>query len=219
MKQAIHEIERELLEETGKRLAQFGFSSRPTAQSFTRGLYPDSVEAMAGRAAVHLSFIQHEANVDVTMDVAIRFDAVEDLVQRSNELLSPKEKSQTFTLGAEIGNLERGEPFRMTVSNAADLKAVADSVVTKSKAVGLPYIERYSRPAAAYEVLSKDDRDAWLHSPIHSQRAKRACALLVAMGKQSELASLGARKLAFLQAVKDPGATAFARFLAELSSG
>lgn len=165
---------------------------------------------------MHVSFIEHAADVDVTTDVAVRFDAVEDLIHRSDKLLSPKEKAQTFTLGAELGNLERGEPFRSTLAIQSDILRVAEGIMTKLESVGLPYIERYSRPEAAYDLLSKDDRTAWIHSPIHAERARRACALLVIMGRRPEITALAAQKQAFLQSINDPGAAAFERFLAEL---
>jgi hypothetical protein len=148
--------------------------------------------------------------------VPIRFDAVEDLIHRSDKLLSPKAKAETFTLGAELGNLERGEPFRLTLATHGDVLNIAEGTMTKLESVGLPYIERYSSPEAAYSLLSKDDRTVWMHAPIHAERAKRACALLVIMGRQSEVANLAVQKQEFLQSMNDPGAAAFARFLAEL---
>jgi hypothetical protein len=206
---ALRELERNLLQELGRRLVRFGFSSKPKGQTFYRDID-------GGRVAVHVSFIEHVADVDVTTDIAIRFDAVEDLIHRSDKLLSPKAKAQTFTLGAELGNLERGEPFRLTLATHGDVPNIAEGTMTKLASVGLPYIEHYSSPETAYTLLSKDDRTAWMHSPIHAERAKRACALLVIMGRQSEIANLAVQKQAFLQSMNDPGAAAFARFLAEL---
>jgi hypothetical protein len=209
MKVALRELERNLLREIGRRLVRLGFSSKPKGQTFYRDID-------GGRVAVHVSFIEHVADVDVTTDVAIRFDSVEDLIHRSDKLISPREKAQTFTLGAELGNLERRDPFRLTLTTHSDVLDIAEGTIEKLESVGLPYIERYSRPEAAYDLLSKDDRTVWMHSPIHAERAKRACALLVIMGRQSEIANLAAQKQAFLQSINDPGAAAFARFLTEL---
>lgn len=209
MKSALREWERDVLRRTGMRLAGFGFSARPRGQSFLRAID-------GGQASVHLSFIEHEHDFDVTADVAIRFDAVEDLVNRSNVLLSRREKASTFTMGAELGNLERGEPFRVTVAEDGDVEPAVERLVKKIETVGLPYLEKYSDLEAAYEVLSRDDRDGWIHSPIHAGRARRACALLVVMGRQSEVQALGRQKLSYLESVSDPGAALFSRFLAEL---
>lgn len=82
--------------------------------------------------------------------------------------------------------------------------------------IGLPYIERYSRREIACEILSRDDRESWLHSPIHVERAKRACALLAILDRRAEIPVPGARKLAFLKSLKEPGAASFSEFLADL---
>jgi hypothetical protein len=166
---------------------------------------------------VHLSFIEHEHDVDVTADVAVRFDAVEELVHRSNKLLTKKEKAATFTLGAELGNLESGEPHRVSLAADSDVEQAAEHLVSKIETVGLPYLEQYSQPESAYNLLARDDRDVWVHSPIHAERAKRACALLAVMCRHSEIEALGRQKLSFLESVRDPGAAVFSRFLAELN--
>jgi hypothetical protein len=166
---------------------------------------------------VHISFIEHEHDIDATVDVAIRFDAVEELVNRSNGLLTRKEKAETFTMGAELGNLERGMPYRVTVTERSDVERAAEQLLAKIEAVGLPYFELYSRLESAYHVLARDDRDAWVYSPIHAKRATRACALLAVMGRHSEIEELGKQKLAFLASVTDPGSVGFSRFLAELN--
>ncbi|GAB4528704.1 MAG: hypothetical protein Tsb0020_45790 [Haliangiales bacterium] len=211
MTSTLRTLKQDLLHAIGTRLAQFEFSTRPRGQTFYRDID-------GGRVAVHIGFIEHESDVDATVDVAIRFDAVEDLVHGSNPLLSKKEKAATFTLGAELGNLERGEPFRVPLASSEDVEQAADSIEAKLKSVGWPYIERYSQPEAAYTVLSKDDRDAWLHSPLHVERAKRACALLAVMGRHPEIDALGAKKVAFLESIHDPGVAIFSRFLAGLRS-
>jgi len=211
MRQRIRAWEKELLEKTGQRLSQFGFSPRARGQAF-----PLPIDG--GRAAVHLSFIEHEADVDVTIDVAVRFDAVEDLVNSFCTLLSQAEKAQTYTLGAELGNLEGEGQFRLSITSRSDIEPVAERLVAKVERVGLPYIERYSQPEVAYSVLSKDEPEVWIHSPFHDARAKRACAFLVILNRWSELPSLAARKRAFLESVGDPGIAAFDRFLANLEA-
>ena len=152
------------------------------------------------------------------MDVAVRFDAVEDLVNRSNPLLSSKEKTSTFTLGAELGNLEKGKPYRVRIATTEDIEPAAGQLVAKVETIGLPYLERYSDLHAAFEVLARDDREAWLHSPIHAARAKRACAILAVMGRHAELQAVAERKMSFLASLGDPSAGAFASFVAQLSA-
>ena len=207
---SVRQLERDLLDALGGHLPGLGFPSRPKGQTFFRPLE-------GGLAATHLTFIEHEQDLDVTVDVAIRFHSVEELVHRTNKLRSVTGKTETFTLGAELGNLEQGQPYRITVGEQGGVADAVDRIVSKLVTVGLPYIEVYSHPEAAYEVLARDDREAWVHSPIHAERAKRACALLAVLDRHAEIPALGARKLLFLKSLHDPGATAFSSFLSELS--
>lgn len=209
MTKLLRELKRELLRQLGQRLADFGYPSRPSGQTFYRRI-------ANGRTAIHAAFVEHDEDVDVTVDVAVRLDDVEDLVQRSNDMLSEKEKSETFTLGVELGNLARGEPLRWTVADVADVSRVVEEIVALLLSVGLPYMERYSQPAAAYELLAGNERSAWLHSPIDAERAKRVCALLLVLGRVSDVDDFAAKKLAFLKSNNDPGATAFSTFAAGL---
>jgi hypothetical protein len=97
------DIERALLVAVGARIAANGFESKLISQSFLRR-FP------AGRASLHLAFIKHPREFDVVADVAVRFDELEDLVNANNALLSKKEKGQTYSLGAELGNIAGGRP-------------------------------------------------------------------------------------------------------------
>jgi hypothetical protein len=211
MTTALRELERELLNAVAKRLAKFGFSPRPKGQTFYRLIDH-------GKAAVHVSFIEHASDVEATIDVAVRFDAVEDLVNGSNRLLSNKEKADTFTLGGELGNLEHGNPLRTMVAAHGDIPRAVDDMIAAFERTGLPYLERYSHEKAAYLVLSSDDQRAWVHCPVHAERAKRACALLVVMGRTAELKKVAAQKLSFLESLDDPGRHAFSRFVEALST-
>jgi hypothetical protein len=190
---------------------RLGFSPRPKGQTFVRPLD-------GGQVAAHLTFIKHERerDLDVTIDVAIRFDAVEALVNRSNMLLSKKEKAETYTLGGELGNLEYGQPYRITIATPGDVEDAAERIVKKLETVGVPYIERFSHPEAAYDVLSRDDREGWIHCPIDAERAKRACALLAVLNRRPEIQALGARKLSYMESLNDPRAPEFSKFLVGL---
>jgi hypothetical protein len=200
------ETQRALLSEVGRRLTAHGFKPRPVGQTFWR-------ETKHGRHAVHLTFIDHTTDFDVTADVAVRFDDVEDIVHRANPLLSKAEKAKTCTLGAELGNIECGEPHRWTVNGLPGIHGVAEHIESKLVKVGFPYLDTYEDPDAALEVLARDDRASWLHSPIHAERAKRATALLIALGRKEQVEALGRSKMAFLDSMSDPARVAYKRFL------
>ena len=62
---SIEVLQATLLESVGTKLATHGFKKR-VGQSFLKGYD-------WGKAAIHLSFIEHPNDFDVTVDVAIRF--------------------------------------------------------------------------------------------------------------------------------------------------
>lgn len=209
MNQLVSEWQRDLLRAFGARLEGGGFVRRAEEQSFERPID-------GGRVSVHLGFVSHSSDFDVTVDFGIRFDAVEELVNGQNPHLSKKEKLNTFTLGCELGNLEGRGQRRWVVAHSSDIRRVADGISVEVDRVGLPYFEKYSQPAVAYEVLSQDDKAAWLHSPIHLERAKAAYALLVVLGRNSELPGLAEKKLAFLRSRNERDAEDFATFVVAL---
>jgi hypothetical protein len=64
----------------------------------------------------------------------------------------------------------------------------------------------------ALEVLSGDDKDAWLHSPFHDARAKRALGLAFLLGDQKRFSQLAAAKTEFLKSRNDSGLASFLQF-------
>lgn len=109
----------ETLEETLLR----SFATRVVEHGFNR-VEQDFQRAYDwGRAAFHLSFIEHDVGFDITADVALRFGELEELIQKDNKLLSATEKKNTFSMGSELGNLVDREPIRWTVTSKVELRA------------------------------------------------------------------------------------------------
>src|SRR6218665_2992821 len=79
-------------------LAEFGFSGGFRGQSLYK-------RTSFGHITLHLTYIKHKDDFDVCLDVGIRFDQVEDLVNSANSFLRKSEKEKTVTLGIEVGNL------------------------------------------------------------------------------------------------------------------
>lgn len=203
------DIQRALLEAVGARVVALGFEGKVVGQSFLRRI-------PGGRASLHLAFIEHPKDFDVVADVAVRFDQLEDLVNATNSLLSKREKGQTYSLGAEIGNISGEGQRRWSVASLADVEAVADQVVTSFRAVGLPYLDKASTLEGAFQLLTSPGRDAWLHSPIHASRAKRVVGLAKVMGRMDELEAQTREGARLLEEIKDPGLLDFKRFVAGL---
>jgi hypothetical protein len=107
------ELERRLLTELGKRMPKWGFSQKPQGHTFYR-------DTEFGWTAFHLSFIRHTGDFDVTADVAIRVDVLERLTTGVDGDSVPR-RDQTASMGAELGNISRGEQRRWTVAAEDDI--------------------------------------------------------------------------------------------------
>jgi hypothetical protein len=143
----MRDIQRALLEVVGARIAGDGFQRKPVGQSFLRR-FP------AGRASLHLAFVEHPRDFDVVADVAVRFDELEDLINANNTLLSKKEQGQTYSLGAELGNISGEGQMRWNVASSVDVDQVADQLVAAFKVIGLPYLDRASTLEGAYKLVT-----------------------------------------------------------------
>jgi hypothetical protein len=163
-----------------------------------------------GVEAFHLSFVEHESDFDVIADIAIRFDRLEELVACESGTPSASRRARAFTMGAELGNIRDGRQHRWTVSSENDVDLVAHGIYDMFVLVGLPYLERFSTMDAAYSVLRGDDRDSWLHSPVHSKRAIRAVGLAFLLDLHEQIDDLIEKKAELLG--DDPGGVSFARF-------
>jgi hypothetical protein len=186
-----------LLEQLGLRLAVYGFRPKPTGQTFYRNV-------PGGRWAFHVSFIRHEADFDVTADVAIRLDAIEQEVNQSETGLTEVEKRRSTTMGAELGNLIRKQPLRWTVAEFDDVPAVVHQIVEAFERIGLPYLSAYSDVEAAYRLLASTAPEDLVHAPILGARFLRVIAAAYILGRNGELLQLVQQYEAQLTAEEDP---------------
>ena len=198
----IRELETALLTKLADQVGKHGFDTKPKGQSFYK-------KTPLGRSAFHVTFIRHRSDIDVTADVAVRFDELEDLLNQYRDNLSKAEKKNTFSLGAELGNISEGCQKRWTVASLDDVQPAAEAVLSALTSIGIPYLERYSDMNTALEVLSRDDEEAQLHSPIHGQRACRAIGLAFLLGRSQRFHQLAGAKTAFLTGRKDFGLSFF----------
>ena len=201
----IKELEKALLTELSQHVGEYSFDTKVKGQSFYK-------QTPFGRLAFHLSFIKHKSEIDVTVDLAVRFDELEELVNEYENRLSKAQRKDTFSLGVELGNLSEGRQKRWTVARLEDVEPVAQSIMNSFVAIGLPYLERYSDMQTALEALSRDDQAAWLHSPFHDARAKRALGLAFLFGDRERFSELAAAKTEFLKSRNDFGLTSFLGF-------
>jgi hypothetical protein len=188
----------ELFEKVGTALREHGFAGRRRTQNFIK-------TTPGGRWSFHLAFIAHAADFDVTADVAVGIDALEQLVHENDE----ERARHSYSLGAELGNVADGRQKRWTVSGVDDLDSVSESIIAAFLQIGLPNLEKFSVPETALEALSGDDTTSWLHSPLHGERAKRALGLAFLLHDRNSFDELAARKTLFLTSRSDFGLPSF----------
>ncbi|UWG96263.1 hypothetical protein LPY66_15335 [Dehalobacter sp. DCM] len=197
-----------LLKQLSERLVQIGFDKKIHGQSFWKF-------TEYGRTSIHLGFINHVTDFDITVSVGIRIDKVEDMANASNKLIKDREKKMTCTIGTEIGNFINGRQKRWTINNFEDIGPVCDDIYIYVMEVAVPYIEKYSELENVYEVLLRDDKEGWRHAPIHYHRAICAVAMARLLGK-SDYKDIVDKKTKFLKEREDYGLPLFLDFINKL---
>ena len=201
----IRELQKDLFQTVGRKLKEYGFTTTGNSGIFWR-------TTDFGRQTISLAPINHPpTDFDVTVQLAIRFDRLEDLLNEQELNLTRAEKRDTHSLGVELGNLSEGRQRRWTVSGFDDIVPVAVSLGDSLRNWGLPYLDKYSDMETALEVLSRDDKTARLQSPFHDYRAKKAIGLAFLLGPRDRFLRLAVAKTEFLTARKDSGLASFLR--------
>jgi len=198
-----------LLQQVGWQVEHLGFKIIPASQSFQRE-FPD------GAQSLHLAFIRHKSDFDVTADIAIRLNVLQEALSEGSP--KPSEVRDAFSFGAELGNICEGRQKRWTVTSEADIPPVSRQILQTFMDVGLPYLERFSDKQTALNALSGDNKEAWLHMPLHNHRANLAIGLAYLLGNKEEFQRIAAHKLEFLIARKDTNPQKFIDFKEKLEN-
>jgi hypothetical protein len=197
-------LKKKLMEAIGKKLALHGFQPKLSRQHYFKTI-------PSGKLIFHLAFIDHKDDFDITADMGIRFDELERMVNLENKLLKGMQ-IETCSLGVEVGNLSEGRQKRWTVSTEADVIDVSNNISLAFERFALPYFEKYSDFRIAFDLLSADGKVAWIHSPIHGERAKRVLGLAVLLGYRGRILELIGKYRKTLQEMNDFGLSEFESF-------
>jgi hypothetical protein len=189
--------ERGILTKIGERVQLFGFNPRPSGQSF----YHDFE---SGKWALHVSFIPHKNDMDLTADVAIRINAVEDIVNRYDTKRTPAEKRKSMTIGGELGNISAGRPLRWTVPDVRGALKICDQLLDAFEKIGLAFLRAHSDVAAVHHVLTSPGPRAALLAPVLGSRYMRVVASAHVLGATSDIERLINRFEAKLLEERDP---------------
>jgi hypothetical protein len=103
---------------------------------------------------LHLAFINHQSDFDAVADVAVEY---------------VHNRERVCIVGASLGNIEGIGQKRFRVSNPMDISAAADGIVEQFRRVGLPFLERFSRPQEVLSVLKAGGKEALLISPFRDE--------------------------------------------------
>jgi hypothetical protein len=181
-------------------LARYEFQQTEEYRAFERCL-------RHARWLLRLGFVTHKDSLDVFVSVSVRLNSLEELLCQVDET----KPCDRYTLGAELGNLTDGRQKRWTLTTQGDLQHVATSIMDTFVINALPYFERYSAIDNAFEVLSRDDRTAWLHCPVHDERAKRAVTAAFLIGDIRQFHHVARVKCDFLRGRADSNLVSFLR--------
>lgn len=160
---SLAEYREQLLRMLEARFAPNGFGLRRGTQSLV--LERDDV-----RFVIHLGFISHTTDFDVTVDVAVRHHPVEERLAATRTHLNRREQRETATVGVELGNWDGRGQQRWTVSSRDDLDDVARDIEARIRSIGLPFLNRFSSLAEIQRVLVRGDQEARLICPLENVR-------------------------------------------------
>jgi len=189
--------EQEILTSLGERVRTLGFNPKAFGQSFYYTF-------AAGKWGFHVSFIPHRDDFELTADVAVRIDEIEDLVNKYDTRRTPAEKRNSMTIGGELGNISQGRPRRWKISDFSDVPIVCGEIMSFFETIGVPFLRAHSEIADVHRVLvSSDQRDIVL-APISGPRYMRAIASAHVLRGTVDLADLIRRSEAKLVQAQDP---------------
>jgi hypothetical protein len=168
----IRALEKQLLTAVGNLLKGRGFDSKPVGQSFR-------LAKPFGWASIHLAFVRHPPDdFDVVLNVAVRVDAVQDVIQDKNDrLIKESDRKHSATVGRELGNIKGIGQQRWTVASENDIRPVSEAIFAECESVMFPFIDKFSDLCVLLEVLKSGSDEARLISPLPEKRAKTLVAL------------------------------------------
>jgi hypothetical protein len=197
-------LQRNVLLTLAGKLAPEGFKAVAARQALTRRRPP-------GEHVIHVAFIRHAADLDVTIQVAVRLDKLRPVYRAAQLGVEPM-------LGAELGNMVDGRPRRWTVAAPPDLDAVGDSIQALCRTFALPWFVETADLTAVYGWLRGDDRRAWLLAPVPMYRGYLLVALAGVIDSPRAASEVADQYAAALVARRDAQAEQFARRVPALLS-
>lgn len=205
----MNELRDHLIISLGEKVNSIGFKFVKSKYSFVK-------RRNDGRESFHLSFIRHASDFHVVADVAIRFDALEELCFIPHPLLSAKNKADAYSFGAELGNIAGVGQKRWELATSDDIEPIAEGIYADFISIGVPFLEKLSTLEKAFELINRPWQEASLYKAFHTARAIRVVGLVKLLGKDDELAGLARAQLEMLESLDGRNLPQFTEFLAKL---
>lgn len=111
---------------------------------------------------LHPSFVNHSRDFDAVGNVALEFLAA---------------KKRVAIFGAQLGNIAGIGQTRHEVSSASAATEAAQTLASEFQRVGIPFLERYSRPENVLSALRAGGAEARLISPLQDLHCEQILAL------------------------------------------
>lgn len=205
------ELQKLVLESIGEKVKDLGFRKNIARQSFYRKL-------PFGKYSLHIAFIPHESDFDVTADVAIRFDALENLISDNDVVAFPTsdEKKNSFSIGSQLGHIIGKGQLRWTISDKSSVEQRANEIVETFVAIGIPFLEKYSDLNLVFLNLARNSEQAKLLNPLPDSRAKNAIALAYLRGSKMDFDLVFERMMSYLSQHPNSDVQSFALFADKL---
>lgn len=166
------QAEQIILNRLGECVRLYGFAQKPSGQSFY-------FVFDRGKWAFHISFIPHKDDFDLTADIAVRLNAVEEIMNEYDTKITQREKLKNMTIGAEIGNIASGRPIRWTISDLEEIQVVCDGVSKSFETVGYSFLRTHSDLESVHRVLVGTSPSDTILAPLKGPRYMRAIASAV----------------------------------------
>lgn len=197
-------LKRNLFHEIGSALKEEGYRVRVSQSDLIK-------KFDRGKISIHLGFIDYVEGFDVTIDVGIRFEELENLKNQYKDFLTKTEKKETYTIGVELGNLAYGEQKKWNIKKGIDILPVSQNIIKEIKKHFFPYVSHYLDIENLFEACIKDDTNEVV--AFDSEGAENAVCLAMLLKKEHMLNSIIDQKRTYLKRINRDELESFEEFL------
>jgi hypothetical protein len=160
-----------------------------------------------GVVSFHYPDIVHPGiDFDVTVDVALRFEAVQSRLGRYLRGVSEKEKKKMATIGLGLGRRAKGMATRWTIARSEDIAPAISGMLHDYESEGLDFIQKFSDPERVFQVLRSHSREARDICVFDADRCENLIAFAAEYDLFGDLENLHQECVAFLSGSPQLGA-------------